>query len=87
LSDLTQQERTRRRCVKRTVFETALVMIALVLGLEVVHYRNAVLEANVDRKTAWRTVVDLRRRCEAAGAREISRSPLPDSGAPAGTAR
>ena len=73
--------------MKRTVFETALVMIALVLGLEVVHYRNAVLEANVDRKTAWRTVVDLRRRCEAAGAREISRSPLPDSGAPAGTAR
>jgi len=73
--------------VKRTVFETALVMIALVLGPEVVHYRNAVLEANVDRKTAWRTVVDLRRRCEAAGAREISRSPLPDSGAPAGTAR
>ena len=73
--------------MKRTVFETALVMIALVLGLEVVHYRNAVLEANVDRKTAWRTVVDLRRRCEAAGAREISRSPLPDSGPPAGTAR
>jgi hypothetical protein len=52
--------------VKRTVFETALVMMVLVLGLEVVHYRNAVLEANVDRKTAWRTVVELRRKCEAA---------------------
>jgi hypothetical protein len=52
--------------VKRTVFETALVMLVLVLGLEVVHYRNAVLEANVDRKTAWHTVVELRRKCEAA---------------------
>jgi hypothetical protein len=51
--------------VKRTVFETALVMMVLVLGLEVVHYRNAVLEANVDRKVAWRTVVELRRHnCE-----------------------
>ena len=51
--------------MKRTVFETALVMMVLVLGLEVVHYRNAVLEANVDRKVAWRTVVELRRHnCE-----------------------
>jgi len=50
--------------VKRTVFETALVMLVLVLGLEVVHYRNAVLEANVDRKTAWKTVVELRRKCD-----------------------
>ena len=50
--------------MKRTVFETALVLMVLVLGLEVVHYRNAVLEANVDRKTAWRTVVELRRKCE-----------------------
>ena len=50
--------------MKRTVFETALVMMVLVLGLEVVHYRNAVLEANVDRKVAWRTVVELRHRCE-----------------------
>ena len=53
--------------MKRTVFETALVLMVLVLGLEVVHYRNAVLEANVDRKTAWRTVVELRRKCEPAG--------------------
>jgi hypothetical protein len=53
--------------VKRTVFETALVMMVLVLGLEVVHYRNAVLEANVDRKNAWHTVVELRRKCEVAG--------------------
>ena len=52
--------------MKRTVFETALVMMVLVLGLEVVHYRNAVLEANVDRKSAWHTVVELRRKCEVA---------------------
>jgi hypothetical protein len=50
--------------VKRTVFETALVMAVLVLGLEVVHYRNAVLEANVDRNRAWKTVIDLRHKCE-----------------------
>src|SRR5262249_27242918 len=43
---------TRRDGVKRTVFETALIMAVLVLGLEVIHYRNAVLEANVDRKRA-----------------------------------
>ncbi|HYV67130.1 MAG TPA: hypothetical protein VE964_12870 [Myxococcales bacterium] len=50
--------------MKRTVFETALVMAVLVLGLEVIHYRNAVLEANVDRDRAWKTVVDLRHKCE-----------------------
>ena len=53
--------------MKRTVFETALLMMVLVLGPEVVHYRNAVLEANVDRKNAWHTVVELRRKCEVAG--------------------
>jgi hypothetical protein len=49
--------------VKRTVFETALVVAVLVLFLEVIHYRNAVLDANVDRKRAWRTVVELRDQC------------------------
>ena len=48
--------------MKRTVFEVALVMMVIVLGLEVIHYRNAVLEANVDRKRAWATVVELRER-------------------------
>ena len=51
--------------MKRTVFETALIMAVLVLGLEVIHYRNAVLEANVDRNRAWKTVIDLRHKCEA----------------------
>jgi hypothetical protein len=67
--------------MKRTVLETALVMMVLVLGLEVVHYRNAVLEANVDRKTAWRTVVELRRKCEPA-AQGAPSNPVPGQGAP-----
>jgi hypothetical protein len=50
--------------VKRIVFETALVVAVLVLGLEAVHYRNAVLEANIDRKHAWGMVVQLREHCE-----------------------
>ena len=49
--------------MKRIVLETALVIVAVVLGLEAVHYREAVLEANVDRNRAWRTVVELRRAC------------------------
>ena len=57
---------TRRDGVKRTVFETALIMAVLVLGLEVIHYRNAVLDANVDRNRAWKTVIDLRHKCESA---------------------
>lgn len=51
--------------MKRLVFEIAAVIGALVLLLEAVHYRNAVLEANVDRKHAWDTVVELRREVEA----------------------
>ena len=66
--------------MKRTVFETALVMMVLVLGLEVVHYRNAVLEANVDRKTAWHTVVELRRKCEVA---RVGADPRSSHAAPA----
>jgi hypothetical protein len=73
--------------VKRTVFETALVLMVLVLGLEVVHYRNAVLEANVDRKTAWRTVVELRRRCEPAGQSGASHAAVPAPAQETGSAR
>lgn len=49
--------------MKRTVVETALVVVVIVLGLEAIHYRNAVLDANIDRNRAWRTVVELRARC------------------------
>ena len=51
--------------MKRTAFETALVVAVIALFLEVIHYRNAVLDANVDRKRAWATVVELRKKCEA----------------------
>ena len=73
--------------MKRTVFETALVLMVLVLGLEVVHYRNAVLEANVDRKTAWRTVVELRRKCEPAGQSGASHAAVPAPAQETGSAR
>lgn len=49
----------------RLVLEIAAVMACLVLGLEAIHYREAVLEANVDRKRAWKTVVELRHSLEA----------------------
>ena len=49
--------------MKRLVFETGLVIAVLVFALEAIHYRQAVLEANVDRKRAWKTVVELRRAC------------------------
>jgi len=35
----------------------------MVLGLEAVHYRQAVLDANIDRKRAWKTVTELRETC------------------------
>ncbi len=47
----------------RVALETALVVAIIALTLEVVHYRNAVLDANVDRNRAWRTVVELRGKC------------------------
>jgi hypothetical protein len=47
----------------RVALETALVVAIVALALEVVHYRNAVLDANVDRNRAWRTVVELRNKC------------------------
>jgi hypothetical protein len=53
------------------LFDTALVILTVVLGLEVVHYREAVLAANVDRKRAWDTVVTMRRNCEVAGFDEL----------------
>ncbi len=46
--------------MKRTVFEVGLVVAVIIFGLEAVHYRNAVLDCNVDRKRAWKTVVELR---------------------------
>jgi hypothetical protein len=63
--------------VKRIVFETALVVAVIVLGLEAVHYRDAVLEANIDRKQAWKTVVELRAKCS--GERAESRPAMPES--------
>lgn len=53
--------------MKRMLMETALAIGVVLLGLEVVHYRNAVLEANVDRTRAWRTVTQLRHAMESAG--------------------
>ena len=53
--------------MKRTAFETALVIAVIALFLEVIHYRSAVLDANVDRKRAWKTVVELRQLCEEKG--------------------
>jgi hypothetical protein len=56
--------------MKRMAFETALVIAVIALVLEVIHYRNAVLEANVDRKRAWSTVVELRQKCESVEAKD-----------------
>lgn len=60
--------------MKRMVFEVGLVVAVIVLGLEAVHYRNAVLDCNVDRKRAWKTVVELRSSSEG-GAVEKARAP------------
>ena len=49
--------------MKRLAAEIGLVVMMLVVGLEAVHYRTAVLEANIDRNRAWAMVVDLRRKC------------------------
>jgi hypothetical protein len=60
----------------RTWLETAGVVLLIALALEVMHYRNAVLDANVDRNRAWKTVVDLRRSCaevKPAGASHLRR--------------
>ena len=73
--------------MKRTVFETTLVMAVLVLGLEVIHYRNAVLEANVDRKVAWRTVVEFRHKCEIPAPESIFHPAAPASSPGAGASR
>lgn len=48
----------------RLTTEIALAVAMIVFGLEAVHYRNAVLAANIDLKRAWTTVVDLREKCE-----------------------
>jgi len=54
--------------MKRMVLEVGLVVAVIVLGLEAVHYREAVLDCNIDRKRAWKTVVELRSSAEAAAA-------------------
>ena len=53
--------------MKRMVVEIGLGVLAVLLGLEVIHYRNAVIDANLDRNRAWRTVVQLRHACERQG--------------------
>ena len=68
--------------MKRLVFEIALFIGILVMGLEAVHYRNAVLEANVDRNRAWNTVVELRRGLEKCTGEPTKPEP-PASAAPA----
>ena len=50
--------------MKRLVFEIALFVGVLVMGLEAIRYRNAVIEANIDRNRAWNTVIDLRHKVE-----------------------
>jgi hypothetical protein len=57
-------ERPKDASMKRILIEVGLFVAAFVLGLEATHYRNAVLECNVDRKRAWSTVVDLREKNE-----------------------
>jgi hypothetical protein len=52
------------RRMKRIAFEVGLVVAVIVLGLEAIHYREAVLAANIDNKRAWKTVVELREKCE-----------------------
>jgi len=49
--------------MKRLVFEIGLGTAVIILGLEAVHYRNAVLAANIDMNRAWKTVVELREKC------------------------
>lgn len=53
--------------MKRLVIEIGLGMMVLVLLLEVIHYRNAVIAANLDNKRAWQTVIELREKNEDAG--------------------
>lgn len=60
--------------MKRMMMEVALAVMVLVLGLEVVHYRNAVLDTNLDNKRAWKTVVELRAKAEAGCAPTAART-------------
>ena len=61
--------------MKRLALEVGLVVAVLVLGLEAVHYRNAVLDCNIDRKRAWKTVVELRDQLEKPDAGAASEKP------------
>jgi hypothetical protein len=44
----------------RLVVEVGLAVMAFVLGLEAMHYRNAVVECNLENKRAWHIVQGLR---------------------------
>ena len=68
--------------MKRLLFEVGLVVAVLVLGLEAVHYRNAVIACNIDDKRAWKTVVELRSQLESMDAGPPAEKP--DAGAAAG---
>jgi hypothetical protein len=50
--------------MKRIVLEIGLAVTVIICGLEAVHYREAVLESNVDRNRAWKMVRELREKCE-----------------------
>ncbi len=50
--------------MRRLVIEISLFVGILVMGLEAVHYRNAVLDSNLDRNRAWNTVIELRHKLE-----------------------
>jgi hypothetical protein len=64
MSSTVLPEQPKDYSMRRTLIMVGLAVAALVLGLEATHYRNAVLECNVDRKRAWNTVVDLREKNE-----------------------
>ena len=49
----------------RIVVEIGLVVGALVLGMEAVHYRTAVVSCNLENKRAWHIVQGLRDEKEA----------------------
>ena len=63
--------------MKRMVVEIGLGVLTLLLGLELVHKRNVLIETNLDRERAWRTVVQLRHTCELQGITPPKAEPPP----------
>ncbi len=49
--------------MKRLVVEIGMGIARIIAGLEAVHYRSAVVAANIDLNRAWKTVVELREKC------------------------